>query len=97
MKTTKLNNSFTEGTIYVERLAARAKSLGVRAAIGEYAYSNEAFAKDPAWLDRFVASAKANKLAGIAYFDTPLNSVKSWYLGSATSAKRQYFNKVMAR
>ncbi len=97
VKTTKFNNSFTEGTIYVERLAARAKSLGVRAAIGEYAYSNEAFAKDPAWLDRFVASAKANKLAGISYFDTPLNSVKSGHLGSASSAKRQYFNKVMAR
>ena len=97
VKTTKFNNSFTEGTIYVEKLAARAKSLGVRAGIGEYAYSDEAFAKDPAWLDRFVASAKSHKLAGIAYFDTPLNSVKSWYLGAATSAKRLYFNKVMAR
>ncbi len=96
MKTTKFNNACTEGTIYVEKLAARAKSLGVKAGIGEYGYSDEAFAKDPAWLDRFVASAKANKLAGIAYFDTPLNSVKSG-TSAATSAKRQYFNKVMAR
>ncbi len=88
VKTTTMDTGWTEGSVYVEKLAARAKSYGVKAGIGEYGFSDEAFAKDKAWLDRFVASAKANKLAGIAYFDTPLNSVKSWYLGTATSAKR---------
>ena len=97
VKTTTMETGWTEGSVYVEKLAARAKSYGVKAGIGEYGFSDEAFAKDKTWLDRVVASAKANKLAGIAYFDTPLNSQKSWYLGSANSAKRAYFEQVMAR
>jgi hypothetical protein len=97
VKTTTMETSWVEGSVYVDKLAARAASYGVKAGIGEYGFSDEAFSKDKAWLDRFVASAKAKKLAGIAYFDTPLNSVRSWYLGSATSAKRAYFNQVMAR
>ena len=92
-----METGWTEGSVYVDKLAARAASYGVKAGIGEYGFSDEAFAKDKTWLDRFVASAKAKKLAGIAYFDTPLNSARSWYLGTATSAKRAYFNQVMAR
>ena len=73
------------------------RRYGVKAAIGEYGYSDEAFAKDKAWLDRFIASAKAKKLLAVAYFDTQLNSTRSWWLGAADSAKRAYFNSVMSR
>ncbi len=97
VKSTKMDTGWTEASVYVEKLAARAKSLGVKAGIGEYGFSDEAFAKDKTWLDRFVASAKANKLEGVSYFDTQFNSKRSWYLGSATSAKRAYFNSVMNR
>jgi hypothetical protein len=96
-KTTTMNNSWVEGSVWVEKLAARAKSFGVHAAIGEYGYSDEAFAKDKKWLDRFIQSAKDNKLLGVAYFDTKLNSVRSWWLGEADSAKRAYFFDVMKR
>ena len=97
VKTTKFNNSFTEGTIYVEKLAARAKSLGVRAGIGEYGVLRRGVRQGPGLARPVRGLGQVQQLAGIAYFDTPLNSVKSWYLGSATSAKRQYFSKVMAR
>jgi hypothetical protein len=94
VKTTTLDTSWTEGSVYVDKLAARAASLGVHAGIGEYGFSDEAFVKDKTWLDRFIASAKAKKLLAAAYFDTQLNSARSWYLGSSTSAKRAYFNAV---
>ncbi len=94
-KTTTMETGWTEGSVYVQKLAARAKSYGVHAAIGEYGYSDEAFAKDKQWLDRSIESAKANHLLGVAYFDTQLNSSKSWWLGPADSAKRAYFNSVM--
>jgi len=97
VKTTTMESGWTEASVYIEKLAARAKSYGVEAGIGEYGFSNQAFTKDKTWLDRMVASAKEQKLVGIAYFDTPLNSAKSWYLGTDTSAKRAYFNQVMAR
>ena len=92
-----MDTGWTEGSVYVEKLAARAKSLGVHAGIGEYGFSDEAFAKDKQWLDRFIESAKANHLLGVAYFDTQYNSKKSWWLGPADSAKRAYFNSVMSR
>ena len=92
-----MDTGWTEASVYVDKLAARAKSYGVKAGIGEYGFSDEAFAKDKTWLDRFVTSARANKLAAVSYFDTPLNSARSWYLGSATNAKRTYFDSVMAR
>jgi hypothetical protein len=84
-------------TSRMNTLAARAASYGVEAAIGEYGYSDEAFAKDRAWLDRFITSARGKKLLAVAYFDTQLNSVRSWWLGPADSAKRAYFNAVMSR
>ena len=97
VKTTTMDTGWTEGSAYVDKLAARAASLGVKAGIAEFGFSDEAFAKDKTWLDRFIASARAKKLAGVSYFDTPLNSKRSWYLGSATSAKRAYFNSVVNR
>ena len=69
-----MDTGWTEGSVCVDKLAARAASLGVKAAIGEYGYSDEAFTKDKAWLDRFIASAKDKKLLAVAYFDTQLNS-----------------------
>ncbi len=97
VKTTTMDTGWTEASVYVDKLAARAASLGVKAGIGEYGFSDEAFAKDKTWLDRFIASAKAKKLLGVSYFDTQYNSKRSWYLGAANSPKRAYFNAVMAR
>ena len=97
VKTTEFRNGArTEGSVYIDKLAARAAGYGVKAAIGEYGYSDEHYALDPKWLDRTVAAAKKDGLLALAYFDTALNSTKSWNLGAANSAKRAYFNKVMA-
>lgn len=102
-KTTTMNTVWREGAYWVDKLAARAKALSasegreIRAAIAECGYSDEAFAKDKEWLDRFLAAADAANLEAVTYFDTPLNSVRSWYLGTSTSAKRTYFNQVLAR
>jgi hypothetical protein len=97
VKTTTMATGWAEGSLLVDKLAARAASFGVHAAIAEYGYSDEAFVKDKTWLDRLVASAKSKKLLALSYFDTTLNSTKSWYLGAATSAKRAYFNTVTNR
>ena len=96
-KTTTMNTNWVEGSVWVDKLAARAASYGVKAAIGEYGYSDEAFAKDKAWLDRFITAARNKKLLAVAYFDTQLNSVRSWWLGPPDSAKRAYFYQVMRR
>lgn len=85
------NGARTEGEVYVGKLAARAAAYGVKAAIGEYGYSDEHHALDPAWLDRTLASVKRHGLLAACYFDTTLNSTKSWTLGAATSSKRAYF------
>jgi hypothetical protein len=79
VKSTTMDNGWTEASVYIDKLAARAASLGVKAGIGEYGFSDEAFAKDKTWLDRFVASAKAKKLLAVSYFDTQYNSAKSRY------------------
>ena len=97
VKTTTMDTNWVEGSVWADKLAARAKSYGVKAAVGEYGYSDEAFAKDKQWLDRFIDSAKANNLLAVSYFDTQLNSKRSWWLGPADSAKRAYFNSVMSR
>ena len=96
-KTTTMNTNWVEGSVWVDKLAARAASYGVKAAIGEYGYSDEAFTKDKAWLDRFITAARNKKLLAVAYFDTQLNSVRSWWLGPQDSAKRAYFYQVMRR
>lgn len=91
LKTGVFDDTWNEGSVYVLKLAARAKALGVRAGIAECGYSDEAFDKDPAWLDRFLAACQANGLEAVTYFDSVLNSAKSWTLGAADSAKRRHF------
>lgn len=95
-KTTEMNTGWTDPNSYVDKLAARAASLGVKAAIGEMGYSDEAFAKDRTWLAKVFDRAIEKGLIGVAYFDTPLNSKRSWTLGAAGSAKRAYFNELVA-
>jgi hypothetical protein len=58
-------------------------------------YSNEAFAKDKTWLAKVFDRAIEKGLLGVCYFDTTLNSSKSWTLGAAGSAKRAYFNELV--
>jgi hypothetical protein len=97
VKTTEFaNGARTEGAVYVGHIARRAAEYGVKAAIGEYGYSDEHFDLDPAWLDRTLAAAVDKGLLAVCYFDSPLNSTKSWNLGAAGSTKRAYFNRAVA-
>ena len=91
-----LDTTWSEAaTSYVKRLAARARAFGVKAAIGEWGYSDEAFAKDPAWLDRALAAmaAESDVLVAACYFDSKLNSTRSWALGAAGSPKWARFER----
>jgi hypothetical protein len=93
---TKLVTTWSEGKAsYIDKLVARAKKLGVSAGIGEMGYSNEAFTKDKAWLQRALQAAVDGKVEGVCYFDSNLNSTRSWSLGTGTT-KRIYFDTVVA-
>ncbi len=95
VKTTEFRDGArTEGAVYIDKLADRAAAYGVKAAIGEYGFSDEHYTLDKTWLNRTVAAARNRGLLALCYFDTTLNSTKSWTLGSSTSAKRQHYNGV---
>lgn len=93
-----LVTTWSEGkTSYIDKLVARAKKYGVKAAIGEMGYSNEAFAKDKGWLERAFQACVDGKLEGVCYFDSILNSSRSWALGAKGTAKRDYFDATVKK
>lgn len=93
---TTFNNAWTDPHFYVDAVANRAAAFGVKAGIAEWGYGDEAYAKEKTWLDKVIDRGIARGLMGIAYFDTTLNSSHSWFLGAVDSAKRKYFNAVLA-
>lgn len=98
-KTGSMNNSWTDPYVYVDALAKRGVQFDCEVAIGEWGYSDEAFAKDKTWAAKVMDRALVNphkKLRGMAYFDTTLNSARSWTLGPEGSSKRNYVMQCMA-
>jgi hypothetical protein len=71
-----------------------ADSHGVRWAIAESGYNQDAADIDPAWLDTMYNDAVANGAAAFSYFDSSLNSVADWTLD--TAPKLDAFKRILA-
>lgn len=83
------------GTQYFPQIAAFAAAHDVAWGLAETGYSNEAFAYDKAWLGRTYDQMVAAGGVAMSYFNTDLNSVGSWPLG--TGAKADQFGAVLRR
>jgi hypothetical protein len=97
--TGEFNNKVTDPFAYVDAVATRAKQFGVEAALGEWGYGDEMFAKDPTWRDKVMDRCINNpiqQVIGEAYFDTRLNSTHTWYLGDGNTPKRVQHMAAMA-
>lgn len=93
VKTATMDKAWTDPHVYVDALAKRGVQFDCDVAIGEAAYSDEAFAKDKTWWAKVCDRAIDNpyqRIRAVCYFDTKLNSKRSWYLGAAGTPKRLY-------
>ncbi|MEO9326231.1 carbohydrate binding domain-containing protein [Nocardioides sp. C4-1] len=71
---------------YYARIQAWAAQQGVAWGVAETAYTDEAHAADPSWIQTSYRQLLARGGVAMAYFDTELNAYGSWPL--ATPAKR---------
>jgi hypothetical protein len=71
-----------------------ADSHGIRWAIAESGYNQDAAAIDPTWLDTMYNDAAANGAAAFSYFDSTANSVSDWTLD--TPAKLAAFTRILS-
>lgn len=97
-KTATLDKTWTNPVTYIDALAKRGVQFNCEVAVGEWGYSDEAFAKDKTWALQVMDRCAVNpykQLRAATYFDTPLNSKRSWYLGAADSQKRKYMQALM--
>jgi hypothetical protein len=80
------NAPWTELQVLMAPLKAEADERGVRWGVAEWGYTDLAYARDPAWIDRAVAYGRANGAEGMAYFDTT-NSDMTWPLTGGKLAR----------
>ena len=75
------NKTWTELQVLMAPLKAEAAERGVRWGVAEWGYTDLAYQRDPAWIDRAVAYGEANGAEGMAYFDKSLNNLgNTWPL-----------------
>jgi hypothetical protein len=79
---------------YFEKMASFARARGVEWAIAETAYSHEAAARDPLWLDRSFNDMEQAGGIGMAYFDSSLHSTARWTLDVPSKVTR--FRAILA-
>ena len=82
---------------YVAPLKAEADRRGVQWAIAETGIATEDWELEPDWFAKLHDYVLAQGGLAVAYFDTTLNSARSWTLGAWPNPKAQAFAEVLRR
>jgi hypothetical protein len=96
-KGTQDTNEVDMKEVYFDPISRWAQSKGVAWAVAETGYTDAAQAEDPTWLSRTYAELEADHGIALTYFNTSLNSERSWTWVLGSSDKQAAFADVLSR